>query len=98
MSFHLTNFNRHFGVKFKVKIKRGFKEGYTQRLIEGNIFRLRLSRLTLYGSEGGDGGQGEIIYSSMSRKKSVKFCTSITKLCFFFPIYYLESKFVDLIE
>ena len=60
-------------------IKQGFEEGFTQRLIEGNISklrprRLRLYRLKLYRSEAGVGGrgQGEIIYSFVSRKNRTK--------------------------
>ena len=62
--------------KSKYKYKQGFIEGYSQRPIEGNIVRHKLSRLRphrlkFYVSEagGGDRGLNEIIYSSMSRKK-----------------------------
>ena len=62
----------------RLKRKQGFVELYTQRLIEGNIvrqklsrpklYRLRPHRLRLYGT---GRGSSEIIYYSISRKKSV---------------------------
>ena len=61
----------------KVITKQGFVELYTQRLIEGNIVKLKLSKLRphslkLYGYESrGGGGSNEIIYSCISRKKQL---------------------------
>ena len=43
---------------------------YRHRLSRLRPLRVKLSRQQLYGSEAGGGGQGEIIYSSISRKKS----------------------------
>ena len=56
-------------------IKQGLVQDYSQRLIEGNIYRQKLSRLKLYGSQvwgWGAGGSNEIIYFSISRKKLAK--------------------------
>ena len=77
--------------------KQVLAEDYTQRLIEGNIYgqklsRLRLSRRMLYGSETGAGARGgskEIIHSSIRGKKSNYIpctCLGYNLLLSLFPI------------